>query len=108
MWTYHCYLHLRRVQTNATIVMSNNNQTATLTLGGKTLVAEILSPIGVAFYTQAPVRLASDPTLAGGSLNQDQSNVPSTTLTIAIASAGAVTIEVLFKCVVHSLLVRRN
>lgn len=91
--------YCRRIQTNATVAMSNNNQTATLSLGGETLVVQLLSPSGAAFYTQPAVREATDPILNSDALSQDQPNAPAQILTILLDTAGAQTIEVLFKFV---------
>ncbi|KAL8278292.1 hypothetical protein RQP46_009324 [Phenoliferia psychrophenolica] len=84
-----------RMHTNATITMYNNNQTATLTLGGKTLIMQILSPSTAAFGTAQPVRLASDPALPTDAASQDQPNVGTTVLTIQIPT-GQQTLQVLF------------
>ncbi|GAA5866724.1 hypothetical protein JCM8547_002738 [Rhodosporidiobolus lusitaniae] len=85
-----------RMQTNATVTMSNNNQTATLELGGETLIATIQSPSGGAFTTLQPVRLSSDPTSSAGvTMSADQPNPDELVLAIDVAE-GDQTIEVLF------------
>lgn len=84
------------MQTNATIVMSNNNQTATLTLNDETLIAQLRQPSTGAFFTQAAVAASTDHALASGSENENQPNPGVTVLTIA-CEAGTNTIEVLFK-----------
>ena len=83
-----------RAHTNATITLSNSNRTATLALGGKTMVVELVQPTTASFGTAQPVRLASDPALPSGDLNQDQENRGVTVLTIDLAQ-GQQTIEVL-------------
>ncbi|KAI5474361.1 heparinase II/III family protein [Pseudohyphozyma bogoriensis] len=84
-----------RIQTNATITLTNNNQTATLELGGETLQVQIQSPSTAVFFVQADARYASDPVLPSDSLSQDQDNSPAQVLTIELA-AGDQVIEVLF------------
>lgn len=84
------------MHTNATIALSNNGKTATLTLGGKTLIAQLLSPSGASFGTAQPVRLASDIALPTDPASQDQPNPGTTVLTVTLG-AGQQTIEVLFK-----------
>mgnify|MGYP001580749331 FL=1 len=90
----------RRMHTNATITLSNNDRTATLALGGETLIAEILTPAGATFGTAAAVRLATDPPTptADPAMDADQPNPGVTVLTIGLAE-GAATLQVLFKCV---------
>lgn len=83
------------MHTNATVVASNNGRTATLTLGGQTLVAQLLSPTTASFTTQDPVRMASDPALPSDPISQDQPNT-GTVLTIALG-AGNQVIEVVFE-----------
>ncbi|KAL8292314.1 hypothetical protein RQP46_001780 [Phenoliferia psychrophenolica] len=84
-----------RMHTNATITLSNNNQTATLKLGGETMVVTLLSPSTAAFGTAEPVRLATDPTLPTDTASQDQPNPEVTVLTIDIPT-GQQTVQVLF------------
>ncbi|ORY74548.1 chondroitin AC/alginate lyase [Leucosporidium creatinivorum] len=84
-----------RMQTNATITMSNNNQTATLTLNDEILIASLRQPSNGAFFTQAAVAASTDHALASGSENENQPNPGVTVLTVA-CEAGTNTIEVLF------------
>lgn len=81
------------MHTNATVTI--NGATATLTLGGQTLIAELLSPSGATFSQQAPVRLSTDPALPTDALSADQPNT-GTVLTVTLA-AGQQSIQVLFK-----------
>ncbi|KAJ9097204.1 hypothetical protein QFC21_004873 [Naganishia friedmannii] len=86
MWNMH---------TNATV--KADGATATLTLGGQTLIAKIVQgPSGAAFGTRQPVRFASDPALPSGDLNQDQANPGVTVLTITLAEGGTTSLQVLF------------
>jgi hypothetical protein len=86
MWNMH---------TNATV--KTDGATATLTLGGQTLIAKIVQgPSGAAFGTREPVRFASDPALPSGDLNQDQPNPGVTVLTITLAQGGTTSLQVLF------------
>ena len=91
------------MHTNATITLSNNNQTATLKLGGETMIVSILSPSTASFGTEEPVRLATDPPLPTDAASQDQPNPGVTVLTIDIPT-GQQTLQVLFKCVILLLL----
>ncbi|BGP24134.1 heparinase II/III family protein [Rhodotorula toruloides] len=89
-----------RMNTNATVALSNNNQQATLTLGGETLVMQLRSPSGAQFGTAQPTRLPSDPTStyydgATVTMSPDQPNPGVTVVTIDVA-AGNNVIEVLF------------
>ncbi|WRT64149.1 uncharacterized protein IL334_001078 [Kwoniella shivajii] len=89
-----------RMHTNATV--STNQATATLTLGGETLVASIVQgPSGAAFSTASPTRSSSDPALPTGTgdaatYDQDQSNDGVTVLTIDVADGGSFSLQVLF------------
>lgn len=86
MWNMH---------TNATV--STSGDTATLTLGGETLVAKIVQgPSGASFGTREPVRFSSDPALPSGDLNQDQANPGVTVLTITLQNPGTTSLQVLF------------
>ncbi|BGP31527.1 hypothetical protein JCM10296v2_003297 [Rhodotorula toruloides] len=89
-----------RMNTNATVALSNNNQQATLTLGGQTLIMQLRSPSGAQFGTAQPERQSSDPTTTnyGGSsvqMSPDQPNPGVTVVTVDVA-AGNNVIEVLF------------
>lgn len=86
----------RRMHTNATVTLSNNDKTATLKFGGKTLIATLLLPSTGSFGTAAAERLRTDPRTPTGAANADQPNDGVTVLTIDVA-AGASTISVLFK-----------
>jgi hypothetical protein len=84
------------MHTNATVAISNAGKTATLSLNGKTLVAQLQSPATASFSTSPAVRLASDPVLPNDAASQDQPNPGVTVLTITLG-AGQQTIQVLFK-----------
>lgn len=81
------------MHTNATV--SANGATATLELGGKTLIATILSPSGATFGTQVdPTRASTDPALPSGQVDQPNTGVTAVTIDLP---AGQQTIQVLFK-----------
>lgn len=82
-----------RVQTNATVSIDSTGQTATLSLGGQNLVAQILSPNGLTFSHLPASRTANAPAIGPGM--QDMDNTPATVLAIDIP-AGTNTIQVLF------------
>lgn len=84
-----------RMHTNATIVLSNNGKTATMSLGGQTLIATLQSPSTASFAVGQPVRLATDPALPTNAASQDQPNPGVSVLTITLG-AGQQTISVLF------------
>ncbi|GAA5829964.1 hypothetical protein JCM11251_007950 [Rhodosporidiobolus azoricus] len=87
-----------RMHTNATVSLSNNDRTATLELGGKTLIAELTGATDseATFGTEDAVRDSSQPTQsAGTTMSPDQPNPGVTVLTVNVA-AGTRTIEVLF------------
>ncbi|EIW74347.1 heparinase II III family protein [Coniophora puteana RWD-64-598 SS2] len=82
-----------RAHTNATVSLSNNNQTATLTIGDATMVVELVNPpSGAAFSTVAATRLPTDPTLPAGG-----EDLPNDTVTVLAVSlpAGQYTLQVL-------------
>ncbi|KAK8865938.1 hypothetical protein IAR55_001087 [Kwoniella newhampshirensis] len=84
-----------RMHTNATV--SLNDATATLTLGGQTLVASIVQgPSGAAFATAQPTRSASDPPLPTAAIDQDQPNDGVTVLTVPVDAGGSFSLQVLF------------
>ncbi|ORY74549.1 chondroitin AC/alginate lyase [Leucosporidium creatinivorum] len=83
-----------RMFTNATVTLSNNDRTATLALGGQTLIATLQEPSGASFAVTAdPTRTSSLGALPSGQVDQPNDGV--SLLTIAIA-AGTNTIAVLF------------
>ena len=86
-----------RMHTNATISLgttSSTNDTATLSLGGKTVKTQILNVAnGLQFSTAKPVRYDTDPPLPSGAT--DQQNLGVTVLVIDIPS-GTNSIQVLF------------
>ncbi|KAM0750669.1 hypothetical protein T439DRAFT_289176 [Meredithblackwellia eburnea MCA 4105] len=84
-----------RMQTNATVALSSDKKSATLTLGGETLIARILSPAAATFDTAQAVRLASDPATPTDAASQDQPNPGVTVLTIAFPT-GRQSVQVLF------------
>ncbi|KAF8846223.1 hypothetical protein BDN67DRAFT_24661 [Paxillus ammoniavirescens] len=81
-----------RAHTNATVVLSNNGLTATLTIGTNTVQVDLLSPAGAQFTTMAAERLPSDPPTPVGW--PDQPNTGVTVLVISLP-AGQYTLEVL-------------
>lgn len=80
------------MHTNATVSLTNNNQTATLTLNGKTLIATLLLPSEGTFGTEAAEAASTDPV----PVSPNQPNPGVTVLTVDVA-AGTNTISVLFK-----------
>ncbi|WWC86267.1 uncharacterized protein L201_001140 [Kwoniella dendrophila CBS 6074] len=84
-----------RMHTNATV--ETNQATATLKLGGETLVASIVQgPSGASFSTASPTRLSSDPALPTGAEDADQSNDGVTVLTVDVTDGGSFSLQVLF------------
>jgi hypothetical protein len=81
------------MQTNATISLDSNQRTATLSLGGKKLVAQILSPEGVTFSELDATRTENAPPLGDGL--HDMPNDGARVLAIDIP-AGSTTVQVLF------------
>ncbi|KAF9244547.1 chondroitin AC/alginate lyase [Melanogaster broomeanus] len=82
-----------RAHTNATVSLSNNNQTATLTIGTNTMQVDLLSPpAGAQFSTMDAVRFPTDPPTPTGW--PDQPNPGVTVLAISLP-AGQYTLEVL-------------
>lgn len=79
-------------------MISNNNLTATLTLGNETLIAYLQpgSSAAAGWSTQAAVRLPTDRVLPLTGENADQPNPGVTVLTVALGP-GEQIIEVLFK-----------
>ncbi|GAA5916634.1 hypothetical protein JCM6882_001563, partial [Rhodosporidiobolus microsporus] len=87
-----------RMHTNATVTLSNNDRTATLELGGKTLIAELTDAADAeaTFATEEPVRPSSEATSSDGyTMSDDQPN-PGVTVLAVNVSAGTRVIEVLF------------
>jgi hypothetical protein len=82
-----------RVQTNATISIDSTGRTATLSIGGKNMVAQILSPDGAKFKDLLSSRTDAAPTIAPGL--EDMDNGPARVLAIDLA-AGSNTVQVLF------------
>lgn len=82
-----------RAQTNATISIDSTGRTATLSLGGENLVAQILSPDGVTFSSLDPIRTDNAPRIAAGLT--DIPNDGSRVLAIDIPT-GTSTVQVLF------------
>jgi len=81
-----------RAQTNATISIDTTGRTATLTLDGKNMVAQILSPDNAKFTDLPSTRTDAAPTLAPGLVDMD--NGAARVLAIDIP-AGTNTIQVL-------------
>jgi hypothetical protein len=82
-----------RTQTNATISIDSTGRTATLSLGGQKLVAQILSPEDVKFTDLPSTRTDAAPRLAGDLV--DMINDPARVLAIDLP-AGSNTVQVLF------------
>lgn len=88
---------IRRVQTNATIVLSNGDRTATLSLGGEKCVCTLLSPSAGVFTTQAAIaNSAISVVLPTSGESADQPNPGVTVLTVALG-AGDQNIQVLWR-----------
>ena len=89
-----------RAHTNATVSIASNGTSATLSLGGQTLVASILQgPSGAKFTTMDAVRLSQDPALPtgpAGSLDLDEPNPGVTVLVIDTTAGGTFSLQVLF------------
>ncbi|KAG1715990.1 hypothetical protein ID866_1155 [Astraeus odoratus] len=82
-----------RAHTNATVTLSNNNQTAMLTIDSSTMQVDLLNaPSGAQFSTMEAVRLSTDPSTPDGS--PDQPN-PGVTVLVIDLPAGQYTLEVL-------------
>lgn len=83
-----------RMHTNATVAVSSSGTSATLTLDSQTLTMEILNPPTGAEFTIGPaVRLAGDPVLPTGQV--DQANPGVTVMSISLP-AGQYNLQVLF------------
>ena len=84
------------MHTNATISLSDNDTTATLSLGGQSLIATLRQPSGgdVKFEVEEPVRLSTDPALPSGQVDQPN---PGVSVLVIKCDAGSNVIEVLFK-----------
>lgn len=89
-----------RAHTNATVTIASNGTSASLALGGQTLIASILSgPSGAVFSTAAPNRTAQDPappTGSAGALDVDQPNVGVTVLVVDNPNGGSYSLQILF------------
>jgi len=83
-----------RMHTNATVSLSNGDRTATLALGGQTLIATILdSAPSLSFATSAATRLSGSGSPPSG--ETDLPNPGVTVLTVDIPT-GSTTLQVLF------------
>ena len=87
-----------RAHTNATVTISSNGTSASLALGGETLIASILSgPSGAAFSTEAASRTSNDPPVPTGpntAEDGDQPNPGVTVLVIDNPNGGSYSLEV--------------
>ncbi|KIJ68204.1 hypothetical protein HYDPIDRAFT_106355 [Hydnomerulius pinastri MD-312] len=82
-----------RAHTNATVTLSNNNQTATLTIGSNTMQVDLLNPpTGAQFSTMAAERFPTDPPTPTGWPDQPNDGV---TVLVVSLPAGTYTLEVL-------------
>ena len=88
-----------RAHTNATVTIAQNGTSASLALGGQTLVASILSgPSGAVFSTAQPTRTAQDPpnpSGPAGALDNDQPNTGVTVLVVDNPNGGNYSLQVL-------------
>jgi hypothetical protein len=82
-----------RVQTNATISIDSTGRNATLSLGGQTLIAQILSPDGVSFTSLPSTRTNKAPPIGAGCT--DMENLGASVLAIDLPT-GDNTVQVLF------------
>ncbi|SDA02566.1 BZ3500_MvSof-1268-A1-R1_Chr7-2g09497 [Microbotryum saponariae] len=89
---------LWRMQTNATVSITSNGTTATLTLGGQTMIANLRQPSNGTFTTVEAVRLSGEdsPSLASGNVDTPNGPIPGVTVLTVSLRAGTRTIEVLF------------
>jgi len=84
-----------RMHTNATVTVDSTGTSATLALSGKTLKMQILNPpAGAVFTTGQAVRLATDPPLPAGAV--DQPNPGVTVVSIMMPTGGTFSLQVLF------------
>jgi len=83
-----------RMHTNASVTVSSSGTSATLALDGQTLTMEILNaPSGAQFSTGQAVRLAGDPALPSGQVDQPNTGV----LVVSISlPAGQYSLQILF------------
>ena len=82
-----------RVQTNATVSIDSTGRVATMSLGGQTLVAQILSPDSVTFTNLPSTRTSNAPPIAAGCTDMD--NLGASVLAIDLPT-GDNTVQVLF------------
>jgi hypothetical protein len=82
------------MHTNATVTVGSSGTTATLTLDGQTLEMSILNaPSGANITTGQAVRLAGDPALPSGAVDQPN---PGVTVVMITLPAGQYSLQVLF------------
>lgn len=85
-----------RAHTNATVSITNDT-TATLTLGGQTMIAQILSgPSDAKFSTMAAQSLPQDPARPTGQYDTDLQHPGVTVLVIDSTAGGTFSTQVLF------------
>ena len=88
-----------RANTNATVTVSSNGTTASLALGGQTLIATLLSgPSGAVFTTADATRTSNDPAVPTGpntAEDGDQSNAGVTVLVVDSTVGGNFSLQVL-------------
>jgi hypothetical protein len=83
-----------RMHTNASVNVASSGTSATLTLESQTLKVDILNaPSGAQFTTADAVRLAGDPALPSGQVDQPN---PGVTVLIINLPAGQYSLQVLF------------
>jgi hypothetical protein len=83
-----------RAHTNATVTLDTTGTTATLSLGGQTMIVEILNaPSGVVFTTGPAERSADDPALPPGQVDQPN---PGVTVLMINLNPGSYNLQVLF------------
>jgi hypothetical protein len=90
-----------RAHTNATVAVASNGTSATLTLGGQTLIASIVNGFDGAVFTTTtpPTRAAADPPVPTGpnfsTEDGDQPNDGVTVLIVDNTNGGSYSLEIL-------------
>ena len=79
-----------RANTNATVTVSSNGTTASLALGGQTLIASILAgPAGAVFTTSDANRTTNDPAVPTGPNTAEDGDQPNPGVTVLIVDSTA-------------------
>ncbi|SCZ99350.1 BZ3500_MvSof-1268-A1-R1_Chr7-2g09496 [Microbotryum saponariae] len=89
---------LWRMHTNATVTISSSGTTATLAMGGQTMIATLRQPANGKFTTVEAVRLTGQdsPSLTSGNTDTPNGPIPGVTVLTVALDAGTYDIEVLF------------